>query len=68
MFEENIREISAIKQNFENEVDDIFGKSVSEKCIEPMMSHFHYISQANERYIAQEQMIKGILNTLRMII
>lgn len=68
MFDDNISNLHRSKDKFKNNVTDSFGQSIVEKCYEPMLNQFHMIKNFNEISQVEENGIKGLLTSLRLII
>ena len=68
MFDDNISNLHRSKDNFENNVTDSFGESINEKCYEPMLTQFNMVKSFHEVSQVEENVIKGLLTSLRLII
>ena len=68
MIEEVRAALSNARTNFEANVQDTFGKSVSQEVYQPFEDELAALQQAFEEAQSQQQTIKNILGTLRAMI
>ena len=68
MIEEVRTAISNARANFESNVQDAFGKSISQEVYQPFETELAALQQSFEDAESQQQTIKNLLGTLRAII
>ena len=68
MIEEVRSALSNARANFESNVQDAFGQSVSQEVYQPFEAELGALQQAFEEADSQQQTIKNLLGTLRAII
>lgn len=68
MFDDSLSKLNRCRDTFQNTVTDSFGNSIIEKCFDPMLDKFHLIKNINEESIHDENGIRMLLNTLRLIV
>jgi hypothetical protein len=68
MFNDCISELQRSKDHFKKNVADSFGQSISEKCYSVMLKQFNMVKNCHELSVMEENGIKTLLATLRLML